>query len=273
MINQNIQTIRLIEVSKILKKQKQFETWVDMCIKLKYLNSSWNSILHSKRDINISLLVKFVKVFRINPEYIIKGIGDYFLNDHFIDDLIDDGTQNLINDGHHEQELPTVRMLYVFELLKKEQNLKTIDLCRDLDVLPQSWNMLQRGKGSALIWLISGFCERYNVSSTYILLGKHPIFVKKTAFSGDSTKRNDPKYMATNLATNVATNHENRGILANFSAEPQPEYSTKQNVPNLESNNTIKVVIHVNRAILEANKDIIIHITPEMLRDAEKTQQ
>jgi transcriptional regulator with XRE-family HTH domain len=265
----NNQTVNALDVFNYLIKNQIITNSADFIKKIEIPHSTWNGIFNNKRDISVAVILKICTTFGVNPTYIFNKTGPLLLKNGKINEQLDPEVIKIRSiEPFSTQETPTSRMLHVTNLLKNEGKFKNwTQLAHILNISLPLWTNINKGKSSAMIWLISAFSETFSVSIDYLILGKHPIFVKNLDIYRHLEKQTDPKYMATNLATNLATNHENTPILGHVVNEPEAVYNKKQTVPKNEQENTIKVVIHISKAILEANKPIVIHIVPEELNN------
>ena len=97
----SIVTKRYVECVDFLKEKDAIRSIRQFAMHLDYLPQSMGEILKLKRDVTLELLRKTIEVYRLNPNYLFSGIGNYTL------DMID-GVPTVITNNEQEERIAYV---------------------------------------------------------------------------------------------------------------------------------------------------------------------
>ncbi|HTF82892.1 MAG TPA: hypothetical protein VL947_14255 [Cytophagales bacterium] len=137
------------------------------------------------------------------------------------------------------------------------------DMCSQIGYSPQNWNEVRKKKRNVTVEFIATFCIHFGINSAYIMVGEYPVFVQKSKKNGGHDVQNATKNSTTNSTTNDTTNVENSLKTLQIVNESDPEYRVKKKTPEEEPENTVNIVLRLNRALLEGKKTITITIHPD----------
>lgn len=158
------------------------------------------------------------------------------------------------------------RVIEFATILKNEKIIKTwAELCEKIEYTPQNWSKIMNGDLNVPVAVIGHLSSIYGANLYYLILGIGDIFVTKSGNFNENNKPSDTNLNPTKHTTNDPTKPYKQNEATQIVNEPEVKYSTNSPKTQAEQENSINVVVEVDKGILLANKTIKITLKPRDL--------